>query len=233
VKYFGKKKSNELIIDSSYPILKYPKIKESNEIDLTKQPSLRVKLDKKYDQNNKCYGNEWDVEIFDKTMKKIFPNDDPNDEPMNHVTKQSVVVALIKCTGIWMNDKNWGITFKVSQVVVISHGDSITKGVCQIVLNPDEIEDDYEKHYNNETTEKVAVKSVFQVTQKKENFIDDEDEEEPPAVLSVESNANDNMIIDDEDDDEDVAITVTPTQKVETVVPPTPAKKIIKKVAKK
>lgn len=193
ISFFGKQKSRETIEDCSYPILKYSKIKDSKEIDLNKPPSLRVKVDKKYDQANKCYydvnsnGDKWDVEIYDKDLKPLFPNEDSDDTPMNHVSKLSTIIALIKCTGIWMNEKSWGITFKVAQIIVISHGMQLNKGVCQISLGDDD-------------EDAPVVKSSFNMTKKAPTFIaDDEDEIQPtpPQTVSV---AKKSTVVLDEDE---------------------------------
>lgn len=232
--FYGKKRSGDVIKETSYPILKYPKIKESLELDYSKPPSISIKVENKYDQERKSYGDELDVKIYNKSSQLIYPNEDPNDVPMNYVTKSSTVVAIIKCSSIWIGPSNWGITFSAVQIIVVNQGDSISTSVCQIRIDDDD-EEDVPVPASTATVvksvQKPIVTSTFNIPEKKETFIEDDDEDVPPIpqapivqVQPVPVAKGDDDSDDSDDDEEPVAKPVEPVA---------PVKRVVKKIVKK
>jgi len=232
----------DVIRETSYPILKYSKIKESLELDYSKPPSLSIKVDNIYDKLNDKPTDKLDIKVYDKNRNLIYPNENPDDAPMNYVTKGSTVVAIIKCNSVWIGPNNWGITFRAVQIVVVSKGDSLNTNVCQIKFEQIDDDDDDNNNSNKnvkkatiETVQKPVVTSTFNVPPKSETFIEDDDDEEPqPVVKKPEPEPEPTKMVDDDDDDDDDD-DEPPKQPVKQVVSVTDAtpKKIVKKIVKK
>ena len=238
--FFGKKKVRDSIIDSSFPILKYPKIKESSELDYSKQPSLSIKVENFYNQEEKRYTDQLDVKIYDRQQHMLYPNEDPDDHPSNHVGKLSTVVALLKCNSIWVGATNWGVTFSVSQIVVVNPGDSISSSVCQIKIDDDD-DDEADQTMVKAQTATPIVTSTFVVPEKKGNVIDDDDDDEVPptpapapvvaAAATTEVQIDDDEDDDDEDDDEPVV--KAPPASAPVVTKPVTKAPVVKRIIKK
>lgn len=127
--WLGKKKSRESCEDSFKPFLKYPKDKNTKEVDLSRPPTLRPKVP--------CYDGVWNIEIFDTRMKALFPPSDPSDgrTPIDWVPSQSNVACVLQCGGIWSSPLGWGVTWRVTQCVVKPRDVQSVYGVCQIELS--------------------------------------------------------------------------------------------------
>ena len=109
--WWGEKMSKEVVKHTFFPFLKYPKNKDTKKVDYTKPPSIRAKVP--------FYNGKWDVEIYNMASKKIFPDEANMDlTPIDFVPKQCQVACVIKCTGIWIGGKGWGLTWKLFQCVV-------------------------------------------------------------------------------------------------------------------
>jgi hypothetical protein len=241
--FFGKKKVRESIIDSSFPILKYPKIKESSELDYSKPPALSVKVENFYSQEEKKYTDHLDVHIYDRQKRLLYPNEDTFDHPSNHVGKLSTIVALLKCNSIWVGATNWGITFSVTQIIVVNPGDNINSSVCQIKIDDDEEDDSATNESESITKQSVVqtkpiVTSTFVVPEKKGNIIKDDDEDEedepdtkPSVFLTTEVKMDDDD--DDEDDDEEDEPVVKPPPPPAVVTKPAGKATVVKRIIKK
>lgn len=236
--FYGKKKSRDVILETSFPILKYSKIKESLELDYTKPPSISIKIDNKYDQPNNKYSNELDVKIYDKRGNLIYPNDNPDDVPMNYVTKSSNVVAVIKCNSIWINSSTWGITFSAVQIAVINQGDSLNTNVCQINFDNDDDDDDNntknistQSNLIMDNSQKPIVTSSVNITKKTETFLDNTDNDIVLKTVNDDDDDDDDDDNDDDDDDDDKSTIIK--EPVKPVVILETTKRVIKKVVRK
>jgi hypothetical protein len=237
VSFFNKKKSRDVIEETTFPILKYSKIKESNEYDYSKPPSLSIKIDNIYDQLNKKYTDELNVNVYNKDTRLIYPNDDPNDSAINHVTKSSIVIAIIKCTSIWFGQTNWGISFSADQIVVLSQGDSITSNICKIKFNEyddnEENDDENIKESKPIIEQKPTVISTINVAKHSDTFIEDDDDDIVQDVKQVDTPVDKPVVDDDDDDDDDDDEPAPPKpEPVKPVIQEAP-KKIVKRVIKK
>ena len=108
--WWGKKKSRELVEDAFFPFLKYPKDEKKNP-DLTKAPGMKPKMP--------IYSGEWKTRVFDVDYNTVFPNKEtPDATPLDFVPKLSEVICGLKCNGIWIGGKGWGLTWQVEQIIV-------------------------------------------------------------------------------------------------------------------
>ena len=156
--WFGKAKMSEEAIDALWtPMLKYPKDKATGEADITKAPTLKVKIP--------YWDGEWKTELYNVDQQPIYP--DPNGGPLTPkdlIAKGSHIASVIMIGGIWMASGRFGVTFRLVQGVVKPR--ATMKGVCQIQLS-------------TEDREKV-------VNQALDNDDDIEEEDDEPVSNEVE-----------------------------------------------
>ena len=156
--WFGKSKMSEEAIDALWtPMLKYPKDKATGEADITKAPTLKVKIP--------YWEGEWKTELYNVDQQPIYP--DPNGGPLTPkdlIAKGSHIASVIMIGGIWMASGRFGVTFRLVQGVVKPR--ATMKGVCQIQLS-------------TEDREKV-------VNQALDNDDDIEEEDDEPVSNEVE-----------------------------------------------
>ena len=131
--WFGKVHKSADIIDELFtPMLKYPKIKGTSEPDMTKKPTLRLKLPQ--------WEGVWKSEIYDEDSNVLFPNKENSTvTPLDYLKKGTMVASVIQCGGIWFTNGKFTVTWKLLQAVVQKPKGSIT-GQCLIKLKPAEKE---------------------------------------------------------------------------------------------
>ena len=171
--WFGKAKMSEDAIDALWtPMLRYPKDKNTLEPDLTRSPTLKVKIP--------YWEGEWKTELYDVDQNPIFPDpDNSNITPEDLISKGSHVALVLLCGGIWFANGKFGCTWKLFQGVVKPK--ATMRGKCQITLSSsdkermigqksndsDEDEDDNNTSVNvddsdeEETSIKAEVATVF------------------------------------------------------------------------
>jgi hypothetical protein len=154
-----------------------------------------------------------------------FPCDDES-TPMDHIPARSQVACVLQCGGIWIGGKGWGLTWKLFQCVVKKSAQSVAlRGVCNVHLDPEDLEESSDKQQPKaaeqpkaldqpKATKPVSVAESAQVESDDEQEQEPEPEEvRPPAPVVV----------------------AEPEPEPEPVVEPEPApvKKVVKKVVKK
>ena len=108
------------------PILRYSKDPETGEPDLTRSPTMRVKLD--------YWEEKFNCEIYNLQQDPLFPSDDPSDPgPMELIPKGTNTAVVLKCGGIWFAGGKFGVTWRLFQAVVKPRAS--LKGKCHIQLS--------------------------------------------------------------------------------------------------
>ena len=130
--WFGEEMSREVAKHTFFPVLKYPKDKVSKKLDLTKAPSMRVKVPN--------YNGKWNIEIYDTKNSRIFPSESSDITPMDLIPSKSKVACVIQCSGLWFGGKGWGVTWKLVQCVVKPQETLSVFGQCHIQLSSDELQ---------------------------------------------------------------------------------------------
>ncbi len=127
--WFGKAKMSDAVVDALFtPMLKYPKDKETGEPDLTRTPTLRIKIP--------YYDETFKVEIYDLDRNMIFPNPDrPDLTPVELVQKTQNVALVIQSGGIWFANGKFGTTWRLVQAVVQPKASILGNRTCHVVLN--------------------------------------------------------------------------------------------------
>ncbi len=135
--WFNKNKMTPEVVDALWsPMLKYPKDPNTDEPDMTRSPTLRVKLDYYDGKFSK------DLELYDPDQTCIYPPDD-NDgnpdytvSPAHLIQKTQNVALVLKCGGIWFVGGKFGVTWKLVQGVVQPR--ATLRGKCHIKLGGDD-----------------------------------------------------------------------------------------------
>jgi len=128
--WFDEVLSREVLKHNFFPFLKYSKNKDTKKIDPTKAPTLKCKVP--------YYDSKWGTEIYDTNQVRIFPSEDPSMTPLDFVPKQSRVACVLQCGGIWIGGKGWGVTWKVTQLVVKPRDNLSIAGKCHVFLSDDD-----------------------------------------------------------------------------------------------
>ena len=126
--WFNKKMTPELVDAAWTPMLKYSKDPNTGEPDMTKSPTLKIKLPK-YD------GKPFDCEIYDPAGTMLFPDAQSEASPLELIPKGINIVAIIQCGGLWFANKAFGVTWRLFQAVV--QPKPSMKGRCLISISPD------------------------------------------------------------------------------------------------
>lgn len=191
--WFGKKKSKELVEDSFFPFMKYPKVKDAQNKstgvpDLSKPPSISAKVPRYEDADGTI---RWECDLYDTNYNMIFPAPGSDVTPVDLVPKLSKIACTIQCTGIWVGGKGWGLTWKLIGGVVKPKIQEGVRGVCHIKLSDADMEEiskpeTDEKDVIDETSVAPAAPAApITVAKKEPTFVDDSDDEgeiEAPVV---------------------------------------------------
>jgi len=132
--WFGKTKmSREVSENLMYPMLRYPKNKETGEIDHTRPPTLKMKLS--------YWDDKFTVELYNKNKELVFnPKEHAAPELMDLVPSRSSLKGLIECGGLWFVGGRFGVTWRLLQAQVETPVS--IKGFCMLDDSDDDSSDD-------------------------------------------------------------------------------------------
>jgi hypothetical protein len=125
--WFNKKTMTPEVIDALWtPILKYSKDPHTGEADMTKSPTLKVKLP--------YWDGKFNCEIYDTQGTMLYPDDSTGSSPLELIPKGVNIVAIIQCGGLWFANGKFGCTWRLFQSVV--QPKPTMKGKCWINVSP-------------------------------------------------------------------------------------------------
>ena len=114
--WFGKKTMSREVAEAlMYPILKYPKDKQTGEPDMTRYPAMKLKIP--------CWEGDFKVELYDMNRNALYlPNASEDDHwdktPVDLIPSRSHVKGLLECTGLWFAGGKFGCSWKLVQAQV-------------------------------------------------------------------------------------------------------------------
>ena len=210
--WFAKPKMTPDAVDALFtPILKYPMDKATCEKDMTKKPTMRIKVP--------FWQGKWEgVEIYDADRNCLFPSSDPNVSPMEIITKLSHMKTMIQCGGIWFANGKFGVTWRFVQGMIQPR--LSMRGRCHLSLSSSESSSaaDSQKSIQNDHHEEVIHEHQHQQKQHQVETADSDDGDDEEF----------------EDDSTPSVVSRTPSLPVATAPPApvaeAPKKKIVKKV---
>ena len=168
--WFNKAKLTEGQVDVLFNrMLYYPKHREGpnvGEVDESKGPTLRVKLD--------CWDGKFKSEIYDMDSQPLYPND-TEVTPVELITKGCNIASILKSGGIYFIAGKFGTTWRLHQAVVKPR--ESLKGRCLIQLDAGE-RAKLEAQVDNEDDEGESVAVVDS---------DEEDDESETSSAPVSS----------------------------------------------
>jgi len=139
--WFGKEiKSMDVMDEKISPMLKYPKIKGTEERNLHEPPSLTLKLP--------CWKDVWQTSVFDEDYNQLYvkgktePGVTPLDFLVNTSKAPIQVIALIQCGGLWFvgSPVKVSVTWNLKQVIVRKpKRSSISDDTCFLSIRPSDM----------------------------------------------------------------------------------------------
>ena len=160
--WFGKVHKSADVVDALWtPMLKYSKDKATGDYDLSRPPTLRIKLPQ-WEGVFKC-------EIYSEDGDKLFPN--PLASPLEYLKKGSNIMTLIQFAGIWFVNGKFSASWKLIQAVV-QKPKATLQGQCFIKLKTQ----DKEKLKNQEVIQDGLDDNLAST------IVDDSDNEDTPPV---------------------------------------------------
>lgn len=167
--WFGKNMTKEGIDLIWNPILKYPKDKDSGEPDLSREPTLKVKLP--------VWEGEYKFELFDVNNELLIPNSD-NIGPDAFITKGSNIACVLQCGGLWFANNNFGVSWKLFEGVV-KPTEQLKRGVCHIQLSDDDkAQIQSQPAGSDEGSPSAAMKPIQDVTVESDDEGEEQDQEQ-------------------------------------------------------
>lgn len=128
--WLGKSRISPEIVEALWsPMLRYPRNKETLEYDLSRAPTLRVKVP--------VWEDVFKCELYSPDNELLFSPDNATAmQPPDIITKGVKIAALLQANGIWLANGRCGTTWKLVQAVVKPR-ESIY-GSCQIKLSAED-----------------------------------------------------------------------------------------------
>ena len=111
--WFGKVITNPEIIDEKFNVmLRHPKFKGTQEPDISKAPTLTVKVP--------CWKGVWKSEIYDEEGEPLYVGGKTSSSlsPLDFLKPKTHVICLIQCGGIWFVNGKFSITWNLKQAIV-------------------------------------------------------------------------------------------------------------------
>jgi len=109
--WFNKKTMTPEVIEALWtPMLKYTKDPQTGEADITKAPTLKVKLP--------LWDGKFNCEIYDTNGTMLYPDPKSPNTPVDLITKGMNIVAIVQCGGLWFANGKFGCTWRLFQTVV-------------------------------------------------------------------------------------------------------------------
>ena len=111
--WFGKSTmSGDVVRALFYPVLKYPKDKNTGDKDTTRDPSVKLKVP--------YWEGEYKCELYSMKGTPLYTPQYkvPNITPVEMVPMNSDIKALVQCDGLWFTAGRCGVTFKLLQAKV-------------------------------------------------------------------------------------------------------------------
>jgi hypothetical protein len=207
--WFAKPKMTPDAVDALFtPVLKYPVDKATCEKDMSKAPTMKIKVP--------FWNNKWEgIEVYDADKVCLYPSaSNPSVSPKDLITKQSHVVTMIQCGGVWFANGKFGVTWRLVQGIVQPR--LSMRGRCHLSLTP---------------SESVKLHSEAD-KQQQQQFCEDDDVHSSACPVSVTETADSD---DGESEEEEGGLCRMPSVAVAAAPSPAPApveapkKKIIKK----
>jgi len=122
--WFGKVITSTEVMDEKFnAMLRFPKVKGSQELDMNRSPTMTIKIP--------CWNGVWKSEIYDEDGNPLFVGGKVNNHlsPLEFIKPKTHVIGLIQCGGLWFINGKVSITWNLKQAIVQKPKDSM-EGQC-------------------------------------------------------------------------------------------------------
>ena len=173
--WLNKPKMSPEVVDALFhPMLKYSKDPATGEPDMTKSPTIKVKID--------FWDDKFNCEIFNTSGAMLFPRDDaPERSPIELIPKGINIAVVIQCGGLWFANGKFGVTWKLFQAVV--QPKPSMRGKCLIDLPAAEDTVSPAKKCRREDEDEEYEETAY--GSRGVQIVDDSDEEQEAAAPSA------------------------------------------------
>lgn len=174
--WFGKLHKSADVVEALWtPMLKYSKNKQTGDYDLTKSPTIRVKMPQ--------WEGVWRCEIYDEEGGKLFPDiHNPLTTPVDFIQKATNVACLLQCGGLWFANGKFGLTWKLVQAVAQKSKTALT-GQCFIKLKTSDKEKIKQTVASSEVEEQDQYEEEPVQKAKASTLVEDTDDEAEAAPV--------------------------------------------------
>ena len=167
------KMSNEVVDALWTPMVKYPKDQNTGEQDLTRAPTLRIKIP--------MWEGDWKVELYDMERQPLFPNDKEL-YPPDLIAKATNVATVMQCGGVWFANGKFGVTWKLVQAVVKPK--QTMRGQCFINLSQEDRE--VLSKSSEEDDDGMQASGTVEIADSSSSDDDEDDEDVAPVTPKKE-----------------------------------------------
>jgi len=139
--WFGKQKmSREVAEHAMYPLLKYPKNKDTGDLDYSRPPTAKAKLP--------YWDGKFNMELYDMDKKPLFGPavSDSSETPYTLVPSGSHLKGILECAGIWFVGGRYGVSWRLIQAQV--RQPVRIRGFCLVSDSDDDDEEDEQQMSN-------------------------------------------------------------------------------------
>jgi len=129
--WFGKAKMSREVAEAMfYPVLKFPKDKNTGEPDETRPATTKLKIP--------YWDEKFNVELYDMNRQPLFVPNEVEDKgtPLELIPSRSYVKGLMQCSGVWFAGGRFGVTWNLVQAQV--RKPVRIKGFCMLDDSGDE-----------------------------------------------------------------------------------------------
>lgn len=171
--WLGKTYTREVLEALYSPMLKYPKIKGTEDLDYTRSPTTRVKIP--------YWEDKFNVELYDINRVPLYRPGDALTVPFeSFIPKTSQVALVIQCNGIWFIGGKFGISFQMVQAVV--RKPMRIQGNCYVKLGSDDMKTVEE--LDKREREEIAKEQSTEDEVVDDVAVDDSDDDEPVETVN-------------------------------------------------
>ena len=107
--WFGKAKMSKEVAEAMmYPILKFPKDKNTGEPDMKRDATVKLKLP--------YWDNKFNTQLFDMDRNPVFGGDfETSNTVLDVIPKKAYLKGLMQCSGVWFAGGRFGVTWQLVQ----------------------------------------------------------------------------------------------------------------------
>lgn len=186
--WFARPKMTPDAVDALFtPVLKFPLDKTTCEKDMSKKPTMRIKVP--------FWQGKWEgVEIYDIDRNCLFPCADPSVTPKDIITKLSNLKTMVQCGGIWFANGKFGVTWRFVQGMIqpklsmrgkchlsLSSSESSKESQKTIVLDEHDSEDEHQSQQQQPQQQQKQISTA--TVDSDDGASDGEEEEDDSAAL--------------------------------------------------